>query len=51
MFGPPTWKKGNWSGATWSAVSPHDVMVFTLFHAMFPWVSIAPFGRPVVPPV
>ena len=51
MFGPPMWKNGSWSGATWSAVMPHEVIVLTEFQVTLPWVRMAPLGSPVVPPV
>ncbi|HEY5120300.1 MAG TPA: hypothetical protein VII84_01885 [Acidimicrobiales bacterium] len=46
---PPMWN----SGAAARVVSPTAIEYseFTLFHAMLPWVNMAPFGRPVVPDV
>ncbi len=45
------WKSGAQTSVTSSSRVSNARAALTLFHRRLPWVSIAPFGRPVVPEV
>ena len=47
----PTWYSGPQASPRSALVKPNSTMWARFFHARLAWVSITPFGRPVVPDV
>ena len=47
----PTWYSGPHASPRSALVKPNSTMWARFFHARLAWVSITPFGRPVVPDV
>ncbi len=50
-FSPPMWNSGAAVSVMSSGFEDSAKAALTLFHSRLPWVSMAPFGRPVVPEV
>jgi hypothetical protein len=48
---PPMWNSGATTSVISSELASSARNALMLFQMMLPWVSIAPFGRPVVPDV